>query len=173
MNRKKLTTSSYIRNFTFGVEDSLASTVGLLSGIASADVKSSTIILTGLVLIFTEALSMGVGSFLTEESVEEYEHHRDLPLSRTLPSAFIMFFSYLIAGLVPIFPYAILPLPYSLYLSIAMAIMGLILLGAFNAKVSHTNLKTSVIRMFILGGSVAVAGVIVGKLLEMYTGIKV
>ena len=159
-----------MRNFTFGVEDSLASTVGLLSGIASADVKSSTIILTGLVLIFTEALSMGVGSFLSEQSVEEFEHHRDLPLARTLPSALIMFFSYLFSGLIPIFPYAILPMPFSLYVSIVSAIVGLMLLGVFNAVVSGIPVGRLVKRMFILGGSVAVAGVLAGKFLEKYIG---
>ena len=47
----------YIRNFVFGVEDSLASTVGLLSGIATAGVNASTIVVTGAVLIFVEAFS--------------------------------------------------------------------------------------------------------------------
>src|SRR3989344_7582377 len=98
--------ASILRNFTFGVEDSLASTVGLLSGVASAQVAASTVVLTGLVLVFTEAMSMGVGTFLSDQSAEEYEHHRDLSLSKSLPSALVMFFSYLIAGIIPIAPYA-------------------------------------------------------------------
>ena len=70
MNRSSL----YIRNIVFGVEDSLVSTVGLLSGIALGDIPRSTILFTGLVYIFVEAFSMAVGSFLSEESVEEYEN---------------------------------------------------------------------------------------------------
>jgi VIT1/CCC1 family predicted Fe2+/Mn2+ transporter len=50
----------YLRNFIFGVEDSLVSTVGLLSGVAVAGVASRTILLTGVVLIFVEAFSMAV-----------------------------------------------------------------------------------------------------------------
>jgi len=60
------------RNFIFGVEDSLVSTVGLLSGIAAADTSRFTIITTGIVLIFVEAFSMGIGSFLSEETSEQF-----------------------------------------------------------------------------------------------------
>ena len=56
--------TSYYRNFVFGVEDSLVSTVGLLSGISIAGVTNKTIIMTGVILIFVEAVSMGAGSFL-------------------------------------------------------------------------------------------------------------
>src|SRR3989338_4103836 len=45
----------YIRNLIFGVEDSLVSTVDLLSGVAAAGVPRSVIFLTGVVLIFVEA----------------------------------------------------------------------------------------------------------------------
>lgn len=162
--------ASLLRNFTFGVEDSLASTVGLLSGIASAQVATSTIILTGVVLVFTEAMSMAVGTFLSDQSVEEYEHHRDLSLKRSLPSAFVMFFSYLVAGIFPIAPYALFPQPLSLYLSVAVAILTLMALGVFNSLVSSTSLTKSVLRMAVLGGIVAIAGVVVGHLLKNLTG---
>jgi VIT1/CCC1 family predicted Fe2+/Mn2+ transporter len=159
-----------LRNFTFGVEDSLASTVGLLSGIASADIASSTIILTGVILVFTEALAMGVGSFLSEQSVSEYEHGRDLPLKRSLPSAVVMFFSYLISGIIPIAPYAIFLMPWALYLSVISAIISLMLLGFFNASLSHTAKSRAVWRMVVLGGSVAIAGVVIGRLLRGLSG---
>ena len=58
---------TYLRNFIFGVEDSLVSTVGLLAGVAAGGVSSAVILTTGLVLIEVEGFSMGLGSFLTEE----------------------------------------------------------------------------------------------------------
>ena len=56
--------AGYLRAFVFGVEDSLASTVGLLSGIAIAGAGRETILMTGIVLIFVEAFSMAIGDFL-------------------------------------------------------------------------------------------------------------
>lgn len=72
--------SLIIRNFVFGVEDSLVSTVGLLAGIAFAGVEAKTVVLTGAVLIFVEAFSMGVGSLLSEQSVEQYEEKKEVSL---------------------------------------------------------------------------------------------
>ena len=57
------------------MEDSLVSTVGLLSGVAVANVPMTTILLTGLILIFVEAISMAAGSFLSEYSAEGYASH--------------------------------------------------------------------------------------------------
>ena len=66
---------SYLRNFVFGVEDSLVSTVGLLSGIAIAGMNRESIFATGVVLIFVEAVSMAAGSFLAETSAETVTSH--------------------------------------------------------------------------------------------------
>lgn len=162
MVQKNRIASGYIRSFTFGVEDSLASTVGLLSGIASADVPAKTVVLTGLVLIFTEAMSMGIGNFLSEQSVEEYSRHRELSMKNSIPSALIMFFSYLISGVIPIIPYMLFPHPYALIISVASALLSLGLLGAINARLSKTRSLPQVARMMILGGCVAIVGVVIG-----------
>lgn len=167
MKKRVNNTSLYIRNITFGVEDSLASTVGLLSGVASANVSKTTIIITGVILVFTEALSMGVGSFLTEESVVEYKHKRE---TNIIPAAIAMFVSYFIAGLLPIAPYIIFEMPYALWFSIAASLIGLSILGICNALIAKTSLIRSARRMLLLGGSVAVAGLVVGDLLKQLTG---
>jgi VIT1/CCC1 family predicted Fe2+/Mn2+ transporter len=89
--------SLYLRNIIFGVEDSLVSTVGLLSGIAVEHVSSPTILLTGFVYITVEAFSMSVGSFLSEESAEEVAAGKSVaPLMPAL-GAFIMFGSFFVA----------------------------------------------------------------------------
>ena len=51
--------AEYLRAFVFGVEDSVASTVGLLSGIAIAGVARETILLTGAILILVERAKEG------------------------------------------------------------------------------------------------------------------
>ena len=43
-------------------------------------------------LIFVEALSMGVGSLLSEHSVEVYIKQGEVPLRRSAPGGLIMFF---------------------------------------------------------------------------------
>ena len=74
----------FVRNFIFGAEDSLVSTVGLLAGVASAGIPRKDIIISGVVLIFVEAFSMGVGSFLSERTTEESQIDNQEKFSNSL-----------------------------------------------------------------------------------------
>src|SRR5688572_20528634 len=105
MDTKRAQFSLYLRNVIFGVEDSLVSTVELLAGIAYASVSHATILLTGFVLVFVEAFSMAVGSFLSEDSAQEYESQSTVSLRTPITGGVLMFFSYLLAGLIPIAPF--------------------------------------------------------------------
>ena len=154
---------SYFRSFVFGVEDSLVSTVGLLSGVAIAGVPRSTILLIGIVLIFVESFSMAAGSFLSEESAEELAHHVEAPVRRPAIAGAVMFGSYFLAGFIPLFPYVFLPaaaLPWSIGASLA----ALFALGAVGAKISRIPLVKSGFRMLVIGGVTILIGVAVGTM---------
>ncbi|HBC72721.1 MAG: hypothetical protein UX91_C0006G0122 [Candidatus Amesbacteria bacterium GW2011_GWB1_47_19] len=161
------TSSSLIRNFTFGVEDSLSSSVGLLCGIASAQMSSSAIIATGFILIFIEALSMGIGSFLSDQSANEYQLHHAIASGNSLPGAVIMFISYFGSGFIPLFPYIFFPRAQALNLSIIFSLAALFLLGCINSAISRTPLLKNSLRMLILGGVVVIAGLLAGRLLKL------
>ncbi len=154
----------FIRNFVFGVEDSLVSTVGLLSGIAAASVPKPTIILTGIVLIFVEAVSMGAGSFLAEDTTENYLEEKEADIKYPLKGGLVMFLSYFIAGFIPLLPYAIFTINSAFIISIIVSLIALFLLGLISAKISHTNLKRSITRMAVVGGLAILVGVVVGKI---------
>jgi VIT1/CCC1 family predicted Fe2+/Mn2+ transporter len=156
---------SYVRNFIFGVEDSLVSTVGLLSGIAIANIERSTIILTGIVLIFVEAVSMAAGAFLSESSAESFATRRESSFRQTGAASAIMFFSYFLAGFIPLVPYIFFPQDVALPLSIGASLLALFLLGGVSARISHVNLMRSGLRMFIVGGLAIAVGVIVGTII--------
>ncbi len=65
-----------IRDIVFGLEDGLVSTVGVLTGIASGTNDHFVVILSGFVLVIVEALSMGVGSFLSTQSEKDMQLRR-------------------------------------------------------------------------------------------------
>jgi VIT1/CCC1 family predicted Fe2+/Mn2+ transporter len=168
MNQKsgRQATSVFVRNFMFGVEDSLVSTVGLLAGVAAADVSRQTILLTGGVLIAVEALSMGVGSLLSESFAEEYvggHTGRD----HSLPAALIMFISYAVAGLVPLLPYIFLDDGLAFFVSIGASCAALFLLGFLGARYFGARGYRSGLRMFLLGGGAIGVGILVGRLLHV------
>ncbi len=156
--------SSYYRNFVFGVEDSLVSTVGLLSGISIAGVPNQTIVMTGIVLIFVEAISMGAGSFLSESSAEIYESQKDTLTERSYFDAIIMFVSYLTSGFIPLLPYVVLSQNIAFWVSISLSLAILFTLGAIGAILSKTSILKGVTRMVLVGGSAILVGSIVGRL---------
>jgi VIT1/CCC1 family predicted Fe2+/Mn2+ transporter len=155
--------AAYLRNFVFGVEDSLVSTVGLLSGIAIAGMAREEIFLTGVVLIFVEAISMSAGSFLSESSAEEFETHKETPTKRSYRAALIMFVSYFVSGFVPLAPYLLMPGDGAFTASIAVSLAALVLLGVVGARLARVPVLRSTSRMLFVGGLAIVAGVLVGS----------
>ncbi len=156
----------FIRNFVFGVEDSLVSTVGLLAGIAAADIERTTVLLTGSVLIMVEALSMGVGSLLSEEQVEQ-AGGGESSNRRSIGGAMTMFISYGISGFIPLAPYAFLPTKTALPYSVAASLVALGLLGYVSGKTFSKRPLRSLIRMVLLGGIAILAGVAVGQIFKI------
>ncbi len=65
-----------VRDVVFGLEDSLVSTVGTLTGVAVGTQDAFIVILTGVVLVFVEAVSMAAGSYLSSKSVTELYNER-------------------------------------------------------------------------------------------------
>lgn len=160
--------ASYIRNFIFGVEDSLVSTVGLLTGVAIAGVSQDIIILTGVVLIIVEALSMAVGSFLAETSAEEFMTKHDGVSRRTIGGGVVMFVSYLGAGLVPLAPYFFVLGPSAMYFSVIGSLAALFILGVVGGSLGGGRLLKKGLRMMLVGGIAVAAGVGAAVLLAQY-----
>ena len=156
----------YVRNFIFGAEDSLVSTVGLLSGIVSAGISQKEVIISGMVLISVEAFSMSVGSFLSERTVEESYSNFEEKKSKSFPAAMIMFASYLMCGLIPLFPYFIANIKSAFWWSILASLFALFLLGFISAKILKTNMLKNTLRMAVIGGFAIFLGVVVGTMIK-------
>ncbi len=159
-------TAGYVRTFVFGVEDSLVSTVGLLSGIAIGGLSKPQIILTGVVLLFVEAFSMAVGSLISEQSAEEYVKHREVPITNDIVNSMIMFISYFLFGLIPLAPYLFLPPQQALLFSILITLAFLFLLGVVGAVVFKINILKNGIRTLALGGTAIIVGVVAATWLQ-------
>lgn len=156
----------YVRNFIFGAEDSLVSTVGMLAGIASAGVAQKEIVISGVVLICVEAFSMSVGTFLSERTTEESSPNYEQQKSSSLLASIIMFFSYFICGLIPLSPYLIISVGWAFWFSIIASLISLFILGFVSAKILKTHIVKSSLRMFIIGGLAIGLGVVVGILFK-------
>ena len=164
--RRKQERATLFRNFVFGVEDSLVSTVGLLSGIAATATPRLTIITTGTILIFVEAFSMGIGAYLSEEvGVKDSTS----PAARRLVtrSAVIMFVSYLVAGFIPLFPYFAAPAYGAKIWSVIFTLSTLFMLGFYTARRFRVNVVAKSLEMLVFGGLATLVGIMVSKIFHL------
>ena len=68
MNKLKEKFSDSIRDIVFGLEDGIVSTLGVVIGIAEGSQNSKIVILSGIVVVLVESLSMAAGSYLFSKS---------------------------------------------------------------------------------------------------------
>jgi len=62
---------SRIREFVFGIQDGLISTVGLLAGVQGAMENNVVVIVAGITAMFSGAISMATGSYLSSGAQKE------------------------------------------------------------------------------------------------------
>jgi VIT1/CCC1 family predicted Fe2+/Mn2+ transporter len=155
-----------IHEIIFGIEDSLVSTVGLLSGVAASGVETKAIVVTGLILIFVEAFSMGVGSILADNSTQEVAAQKEIPFAKSLLAGAAMFVSYIIAGLIPWSPYLFFVRDTAFQVSIIGSLCALFALGVAQGKVAHIHVVRRGLQMALIGGLAIGLGVAVGNILN-------
>lgn len=165
--KKRQLFAFYLGNIVFGIEDSLVSTVGFLSGVSIAQVDRPTLLLSGIILIFIEAFSMGVGSFLSQDVALGYIQEKEADMKHPILGGMVMFVSYLVTGFIPLAPYLFISGSSAFLISIVISIITLFILGVWGAHLSKTNRFKQGIKMAIVGGIAIALGVIVGTFLQL------
>ena len=155
--------SQQVHQFVFGIETSLVSTVGILSGIAFGGFSQSQLLLIGIIFIFVQAFLIGAERFVSEQTKSEFIlEGKRLSASSAIPCGLFMFVGYFFAGLIPLVPYLIAPLAEALSLSIMCALLSLVLIGLWNAAISKTRPFESIMKNVLLGIAVVIVGSVVG-----------
>lgn len=157
---------AYLRSAIFGLEDGLVSTTGTVVGIATGIADKQVVVLAGLVVVAVEALSMAAGQYLSEKSSHQLEKG-SAEMSILIKGALIMFFTYILGGLVPILPILLLPLSSALINAVIFALIGLFAVGYLAGKIVKVNPFYNAIEMLIIGGAATLLGVVVGYLLKI------
>lgn len=153
-------TPDNIRNIIFGIEDSLVSTSGFLFGLASSSYSKHEIFVAGLIIITVEAVSMGAGSFLTEEETNEIKKKK-YTQNAPIRDGILMLVSYFVAGFIPLTPFVLFESDNAKLVSLIASLISLFLLGYIPTKKTKSG-----IRMVIIAGIAASVGFIVGNALK-------
>lgn len=156
----------YLRSAIFGLQDGLVSTTGAVVGISAGVPDRAIIILAAFVTVSVEASSMAAGQYSSEKAVHQLDKgrkHRD----DLIMGASLMFFSYLLAGLIPIAPFLIFSPGTARIISISAALISLFVVGYFKGKIVEQKAFRSAVEMLIIGGLATLIGLVVGYLLRV------
>lgn len=150
----------------FGLQDGLVSTTGLVVGISAGVSDKAIIILASFVAVSVEASSMAAGQYSSEKAVHQMDRahrHRD----DLIIGSILMFFSYLLAGAVPVLPFLFFSVDTARIISIPAALVCLFAIGYFKGKIVRYGALRSAIEMLIIGGLATTVGLIVGNLFKV------
>ena|SRR3990167_10452482 len=156
----------YLRSALFGLQDGLVSTTGVVVGISAGVSQKEIVVLAAFVAVAVEATSMAAGQYSSEKAVHQMDKtgkHTD----SLILGALIMFFSYLLAGLIPIVPVILFNQSDARILSIIFAFIGLFLVGYIKGKVVEHKPLRSAIELFIIGAVATSIGLLVGYFLKV------
>jgi predicted membrane protein (TIGR00267 family) len=172
------TVAESIREIIFGLEDSLVSTLGTLTGIAIGTRNAYIVILSGLVVVITEVLSMAAGSYLSSKSASETEQvlhfgNSNGHTERSVRAAGVMAVSYLLGGFVPLAPYLFLSVDLALLVSIPVTAIVLFLVGVWSAKYTKRPFMRSGVEMLVISLSAALVAYLIARGVNWYFGIGV
>lgn len=164
-----------MREIVFGLEDSFVSTLGAVTGIAAGVQDTHIVILSGLVIVSVEAVSMSAGSYLSNKSATEAEqevlHEEGKTRSAAIHthlirSAVVMGIFYTIGGLVPLAPYFFLPIDFAYGPSIFFTALCLFALGAWSASFSKKSAWRGGAQMAAISLAAAVLGFVIGRAVD-------
>lgn len=156
----------YLRSGFFGIQDGLVSTTGVVVGISAGIENKAIIILAAFVAVTVEASSMAAGQYSSEKAVHQMDKtgkHTD----SLILGALIMFFGYLLGGMVPIIPTIIFNQPQARIFAILAAFIGLFALGYAKGHIVKVKPLRSAIELFIIGALATAIGLIVGYIFKV------
>lgn len=170
-----------MREIVFGLEDSLVSTLGTITGIAVGTQSQYIVILAGLVLIASEATSMAAGSYLSTKHASEAENmfheHNGFEIhpepTHPLRAALVMGVFYLLGGAVPLMFYFFLPVSEAVIPAIVVTALTLFAVGAWTASFTHTSKFKSGVEMMAVSLAAALIGYMIGGAVSAYFGVEV
>lgn len=161
-----LINEDYLRSALFGLQDGLVSTTGVVVGISTGVPDKAIVVLAAFVAVTVEASSMAAGQYSSEKAVHQMDREGKHTDSLIL-GALIMFFSYLLAGMVPIMPILFFRQTSAATFSVIFAFVGLFLVGLLKGYLVKYKPLRSAAELFIIGSIATIIGLAVGHYLKV------
>jgi len=169
-----MNTKASLREIIFGLEDGIVSTLGVIIGIAVGTNNRFVVLLSGLVIIFVESLSMAAGTYLSNKSQlqlhlsqkhvffwQRFGHPHSLV--KPLVDSLYMGIAYTSGGSLALISFLFLSPLNAIFPAIFISLVSLFLIGAVKGHITKINLIQSGLEMMLVSALAALIGFVIGK----------
>ena len=156
----------YIRDLIYGANDGIITTFAVVAGVTGGALSSRAVVIIGVANLFADGLSMGVGNYLSIRSNESARAAQDLVEEEASPArhGLATFLAFMLAGAIPLLPYAFPHLDNRPALSVVLTGTALFTVGSLRSLVTIDRWWAAGAEMLGLGALVAVAAYASGAL---------
>lgn len=159
-------THHHLREMVFGLEDSLITCLGTITGMAAGGQGRLVVLLSGVVVTIVSIASMSAGSYLSSKSALGVQKPFQTEAGRlifSLKSALTMAVSYAVGGFLPLLPYLFFPISVALYLTPCFTALILFGVGLGSAYYTKASLWKSGLEMMVISLGAALIGYLIGQ----------
>lgn len=158
------TARHYIRDVIYGANDGIITTFAVVAGVTGGALTARAVLIVGVANLLADALSMGVGNYLSIRSHESALRAANLPEEEAQPARHgtATFLAFILFGALPLLPYVLPELVVDRFgLSVFLTLATLFTVGASRALVTVDRWWSAGSEMLLLG--VLVAGAAYGS----------
>ena len=160
--------ADWLREVVMGAQDNLTNVLAVVLGVSIGSGDLRAVALAGLAAALAEAISMG-GVLYTATRAERDLHAHDPGSSPRIPASpgpvmagLATSASALVAGVVPLVPFAFLPIGWAAVTSVVVSLSALFALGSWKAVVTNTDPVRDGVRFLAVGGLAALGAALLG-----------
>ena len=166
-----------VRETLMGAQDNLTNVLAVVLGVAVGSGRADFVALAGLAAALAEAISMGGVLYtatradldLDARAAEAAAPQRLLSRPRLLPlqAAAVTFGAALLGGLIPLAPFAVLPLMPAVIVSLVVSVTALFVLGSWKGRVTGRSWRRDGLQLVAIAGLAALAAALIGIVLRV------
>lgn len=163
-----------VREILMGAQDNLTNVLAVVLGVTIGSGRADFVALAGLSAGIAESVSMGGVLYNATRAEQQMAATAGRTTDKAHPSdlspvfsGMVTFAAALVAGLLPLAPFALLPVGTAIVVSMGLSLVGLFALGSVTGSVAGGTWLTEGLRLVAVAGIAALAAAIVGATLHV------
>jgi len=159
----------HIGDLVFGANDGLITTFAVVSGVTGADLAARVAVILGIANLLADGFAMGAGNYLAMRSEQQLQHAQGIVREgheHALGHAAAIFLAFVVAGAVPLLPFAFVPAEHVFPASCLATGLTLFVVGSLRTLVTRARWFVSGVEMLLVGSAAAAVAYGIGYLLR-------